>query len=426
MTGLAGGLAAYNTYQGAKALSQVKDVKDLGKLGAVSVSLGFSSSKSTSTAMTETVAGSTVVGRDVTLLASGAGDGAGSDITVTGSTLRGTGDVTLAADGAIRLAGALARGAEAGSSKSSGASMGLTLSANGLTGTLSANMAKGNYTGSSATWTDTLVAAGGTAHLASPGAVSLDAAQLAGSRVLIDAGSLAVKSEQDTSTYRSQSKSVGASISVPITRAGGVGVSGQFSSGKQSGDFASVGADKQAGVFAGAEGFAIRVGGHTELTGGVLASTAGEKRNSLTTGTLAASDIANRESYRVSQISLSGGATIGGGNSSQVGSDKNGQATTPPATQDKALPATQAGGTVSVSAGLPVMLKASGNQASTTHSAIAAGSITVTSEDTQGANSSALVQLVTYPRLAARGLIRADVRAICANGGGLLGQVRGS
>jgi hypothetical protein len=62
------------------------------------------------------------------------------------------------------------------------------------------------------------------------------------------------------------------------------------------------------GINAGAGGYTIDVRGATNLTGAVIASTAADPaRNTLTTGTLTASDITNTESYRASSVGFSGG-----------------------------------------------------------------------------------------------------------------------
>lgn len=134
--------------------------------------------------------------------------------------------------------------------------------------------------------------------------LTLDGATLAGNRVLVDAGSLGIASRQDSSTYTERNKSMGLSLSVTLSGqvSGQVSGSANFGSGKGDGSFASV--REQAGIYAGDGGFAIDVTRATDLKGGVIASTADASRNTLTTGTLTTSDIANAESYRASQVNL--------------------------------------------------------------------------------------------------------------------------
>ncbi|WP_252372211.1 VENN motif pre-toxin domain-containing protein, partial [Escherichia coli] len=67
---------------------------------------------------------------------------------------------------------------------------------------------------------------------------------------------------------------------------------------------------EQSGIYAGKDGFDVTVGNHTQLNGAVIASTATDDKNSLSTGTLGWSDIHNQADYKASHtgISLSGGS----------------------------------------------------------------------------------------------------------------------
>ncbi|WP_218017646.1 endonuclease toxin domain-containing protein, partial [Sphingomonas pituitosa] len=118
-------------------------------------------------------------------------------------------------------------------------------------------------------------------------------------------------------------------------------------------------------------------------------------KNSLTTGTLHASDLENRETWEASQTSIGGG--IGG-----IKASKGGQASQQGATPLSGLPIKGIG---TVTATPPMAMGASGDQSGTTQSAIANGTITITSgdaasaalaqtisRDTSGANAGAIVQ----------------------------------
>ena len=61
--------------------------------------------------------------------------------------------------------------------------------------------------------------------------------------------------------------------------------------------------EAQTGIFAGEGGFDVKVGGHTQLNGSVLASTAAAELNRLDTGTLGFRDIKNYAEYSVEQQS---------------------------------------------------------------------------------------------------------------------------
>ncbi|GAA4222144.1 hypothetical protein GCM10022253_29940 [Sphingomonas endophytica] len=401
VAGLAGGTAAVNTYNAAADLADtLKSGK--GDLGvAVGASFGISRSRATDSAHGETVAGSTIRGHDVTIVADGAG--ADGTIEIRGSSLDVGHDLTLAANGGITLAAATETDRQSGTSRSSGVTLGATWKLGldkgkpglgGPTVSLGVSASNGSYSGSETYNAETVLSAGGTTTLLTPGALTLDGAVVRGARVESDVGSLTITSLQDTSSYQSRSTSVSAGVSVGP--GGQVSVSGNLSNGRQQGDFASVA--EQAGIFAGDQGFGLRVAGDTSLTGAVIASTADPSKNSLTTGTLHAVDLENHESWRASQTSLGGG--LGG-----LGADRQGRADPNGATP---LPGVQVGGLGTLTATAPLAMGAGDGQAGVTRSAIAPGAITITSgdaasqrtadilsRDTQGANAGALVQQFT-------------------------------
>ena len=281
--------------------------------------------------------------------------------------------------------------------KSVGVDIGVTISASGLSPNASLNLGKGNSNGRDVTNIESVLSAGGTARVVTPGALTLEGAQLSGNRVEVQAGSLAITSQQDTSVFKSKQTNVGVSVSADLKNAdksatnksgfSGAGASLSFGQTKQSGDFASV--QEQSGINAGAGGFDIKVAGVTSLTGGVIASTADAANNQLSTGTLSATDLTNREKFKASSINLSASISgIGaprqpggsGGNAEQVPADGKGNPS-----QGGNRTGTTAGlrtGIGTIAAGAPSVANASGSQSSTTVSAIATGGITVTSGDT--------------------------------------------
>ena len=72
------------------------------------------------------------------------------------------------------------------------------------------------------------------------------------------------------------------------------------------------GITEQSGIYAGKEGYDIRVKGNTHLKGGIIDSQAPEKKNKLTTGTLTWENIDNKAEYKASGkgISYSTGAGV--------------------------------------------------------------------------------------------------------------------
>ncbi len=85
-----------------------------------------------------------------------------------------------------------------------------------------------------------------------------------------------------------------------------------YSRDKMDSDFASV--REQSGIVAGSGGFDVTVDGHTQLDGGVMASTATADKNRLDTGTLGWRDIHNTAEYSVEHQSagISTGGSIAG------------------------------------------------------------------------------------------------------------------
>jgi hypothetical protein len=427
VAGVAGALAVANSVDAAKdAVGAVKDiasgVKGLTSLGSITASVGFSKSKSTTASTDQTVVGSQIAGGDVNIIARGAGDA--STINVIGSSVTATRDLTLSAPGAIIFKSAQEIDTSSSKNKSTGIDVGVTLSSSGLSPNASLNLGRGNSSGRDVTNIESVLSAGGTARIITPGALTLEGAQLVGNRVEVQAGSLAITSQQDTSVFKSKQTKIGLAVSADFGNSGskgatnaagdngtgrsfgGAGASVSFGQTKQSGDFASV--QEQSGISAGSGGFDIRVAGATTLTGGVIASTAEAANNQLTTGTLSATDLQNREKFKASSINLSAsisgigrpstttppagtntgttGTTPAGstGNTAQVPANGQGEPT-----QGGNRTGTTAGlatrfGTIA--AGLPSVANASGSQSSTTVSAIAQGGITVTSGDTASLN----------------------------------------
>ncbi len=355
VAGLAGGLAAYNAADALKG--------GVTNLAAIGVSFGVSSSKATSNTRYETNVASRIAGNDVAIAARGAG--AASTIAVQGSEVTASRDLSLTASGAITLTSGTETDTLTQANKSSGLSVGVQIGlSGGVTPNASFNAGKGSASGTDLRHVESVLSAGNAVSIATPDALTLRGAQVIGNRVDVNAGSLAIVSEQDRATYAERQRSLGLSVS-PGT------VAGNLTSNRQTGDFASV--REQSGIYAGQGGYGITVAGNTNLVGGVIASDAAAAQNRLTTGTLTAADLANREQYKASSLTIGGG--IGG-----VGKNAKGEPSAS-GTPGSTLPGIRTGiGTISASP--PVALGASGRQASTTYSAISPGTVDITSGDT--------------------------------------------
>ncbi|HGG8851394.1 TPA: hemagglutinin repeat-containing protein [Enterobacter roggenkampii] len=183
---------------------------------------------------------------------------------------------------------------------------------NAVENNLMGSARKGKENGTTLTHTETTVNAGDTLTIVSGRDTNLTGAQVSGESVLADIGrNLTITSEQDTDHYDSSQKNISAGGSFSFgTMTGSGGIS--YSRDKMDSDFASV--REQSGIVAGSGGFDVTVGGHTQLDGGVMASTATADKNRLDTGTLGWRDIHNTAEYNVEHQSagISTGGSIAG------------------------------------------------------------------------------------------------------------------
>ena len=189
--------------------------------------------------------------------------------------------------------------------------MGLTAGSGGRGITISAsvNAAKGHAEGNSVQWQETTLDAGLHLTLKSGRDTTLTGAQASGSQVTADVGrDLTITSQQDTDHYDSSQQSVSAGASFTFGAPGGSG-SFSYSRDKMHSTLDSVA--EQSGLFAGAGGFDVTVGNHTQLNGGAIGSTATADKNRLDTGTLGFSDIHNQADYSTSHQGA--GFSTGGG-----------------------------------------------------------------------------------------------------------------
>ncbi|USR59973.1 hemagglutinin repeat-containing protein [Lelliottia amnigena] len=284
----------------------------------VSASLTTQKSKSEQHAKSDAVTGSTLnAGNNLSIIANGKGKGPNSgDIVIAGSQLKAGGDTTLDAQNDIVLAGAANTQQTSSKNSSSGGGVGVGIGVGsggwGISVFANANSAHGKDKGNGTDWTETTIDSGKTVTINSGHDTVLDGAQVNGNTIIADVGhDLLMSSQQDTNKYDSKQTSV----------AGG----GSFTFGSMTGSgYISVSQDKmksrfdsvaeQTGLFAGAGGFDITVGNHTQLDGAVIASTATADKNSLDTGTLGFSDIHNEADFKTQHAggSFNSGGSIAG------------------------------------------------------------------------------------------------------------------
>lgn len=288
-------------------------------LANIHVSIGSSKSRSETTLNSRNYAGGQLVSDEGIALVAKPNMQDKGNIVAVGETIRGK-SVALEASKDISLLAATNTSEKRVAYDSKGWSIGANFSVNGggLLG-LDANYNQGMERGNTFTTTHT-----GTVIQANQ--VNLHSGKdttIAGSKVYGDSvtakigGNLAIKSLQDTETYRGKSKNAGFSVSTNGLQLGSV--SAEYTNGTMKSDYASV--TDQAGIYAGTGGFAIQTKGNTTLEGAVIGSEATADKNSLVTDSLTIKDIKNKAEYTSHNTGLSYTSVSGFKNLSQAGKD---------------------------------------------------------------------------------------------------------
>ncbi|POG23958.1 hypothetical protein C2855_07595 [Aeromonas bestiarum] len=316
LQGAKAAMNGYQAWQGMQAMANAGGVPDPSFVG-ISISVGNQRSQSNSQSReTNALTSELNAGGDVTVLAKGDEANGSGDLIVSGSSIKGQ-NVTLGAARDLVLQSAVNSSDSSGSNHSSGwnagVSFGFTQGSAGISIFANMNAAKGKENGDSDRYTETNIMAGDILTLKSGRDATLLGAQVSGDKVTADIGrNLTLTSQQDNDHYQSQQSSISAGGSFTF---GSMTASGYVNASRQkiNSDFESV--VEQTGVFAGQQGFEIRVGEHTQLNGAVLAGSEDAGKNHLSTGTLGWSDLVNRAEYKVESqsigISGSGGSKQG-------------------------------------------------------------------------------------------------------------------
>ncbi|MDW5415711.1 hemagglutinin repeat-containing protein [Iodobacter sp. CM08] len=297
-----------------------------------------------------------------------------SSISHSGSTLNAKGNIKLKSDGDINLQSALDESEQHSKNSSSnwGAGVAITFGQGGASYDVTANgsLSRGHADGKDTAQQNSHINAAKTLELDSGNDTRIEGAVVSGNKIIADVGGdLKLASRQDTSQFDSKQSSVSASVTV------GVGVSGSasISQDKMKSDYAAV--QEQSGLFAGKDGFEIKVKNNTDLNGAVIASKSAD--NTLSTGTLTQKEINNHAEYSASSIGIGGGFSMGGTEKKPDDGKSGDQAAAP--SGSKLYDAGPSG----VTATMPVALSAGDNGTSTTKSAIATAKITITDEAKQ-------------------------------------------
>ena len=287
-----GALVAVKGYKDAdKAIEDIKG-KGGGKVNenlSINVSLGTMKSKSESNSTTTVANASEVKAEGNVQIIS-----TEKDINITGSNVEGK-DVTLNAKENLNITASKNTNKTEQNSKSSSASVGASLElGKGPSYSISGSMSKGEVSANGTTYNESNVTANRDLSFASGNDTNIKGGKLSGEKVTGNVGNdLNIESKQDSNSYKENNKSVGASVGLGSNKA----VSGSASIGKIDSKYESV--TDQSGIYAGKEGFDIRVEDNTDLKGGIISSTADADKNKLSTGTLTFEDIQNKADYKV-------------------------------------------------------------------------------------------------------------------------------
>ena len=253
----------------------------------INISLGSTGWKDQAETVTEEAKGSTVTaGRTAAVIAK-------EDIAVKGSTIHAK-DIHLKAGNNIHILSSENKRTTIEDYKAKSGSIGAFLS-KGVYG-IGASYGKGKEQIEETTLTHTPsdITAKNTASLSSGNDTTIKGGIIKGNKVTANAGRMSIESEQDKKNYKETSKTSGLSISyIPgsaVTVSGG--------KGKTNTDSAYESVTKQAGIYAGQEGYDIQVKNNTRLKGAIIDSKAPAEKNKLTTGTLTWENIDNKAEYK--------------------------------------------------------------------------------------------------------------------------------
>ena len=247
------------------------------------------------------------------------------------------------------------------------------------------------HTGSAVIAKDTLVMESGKD-------IDIKGSKAGGKKVEVKTGNnLSIESLQDSHTYHSRDKESGIHLQRDITARPDTGKKKMddpyFSIGKKTDttDSTYTSVTKQAGIYAGKEGYDIQVKNNTRLKGAVIDSQAEKEKNKLTTGTLTWENIDNKAEYKTGGHGISYNGKIGRGDkndpldsqtNNRYGKDtitgqRNGMNKITPTIYGSKIPLNERG---LLNTPIPSV---KGKAGTTTRSAVAKGTITITDKENQ-------------------------------------------
>ena len=254
----------------------------------INISLGSTGWKGHAETITEETRGSRITaGRTAAIIAK-------EDMTVKGSTVNAK-DIHLKTGNNIHILSSENKSTTTEETKGKSGSIGAFLSKGGYGIGASYGKGKGQTEETTLTHTPSDITAKNTVALSGGNDTTIKGGIIKGNKVTADIGrNLSIESEQDKKNYKETSKTSGLSIS--YTPGSAVTVSG--GKGKTNTDSTYESVTKQAGIYAGQEGYDIQVKNNTRLKGAVIDSQAEKEKNRITTGTLTWENIDNKAEYK--------------------------------------------------------------------------------------------------------------------------------
>ena len=253
----------------------------------INISLGSTGWKDHAETITEETRGSRITaGKTAAVIAK-------EDMTVKGSTVNAK-DILLKAGNNIHILSSENKSTTIEDYKAKSGSIGASLSKGGYGIGASYGKGKGQIEETTLTHTPSDITAKNTVALSSGNDTLIRGGIIRGNKITANAGRMSIESEQDKKNYKETSKTSGLSIS--YTPGSAVSVSG--GKGKTNTDSIYESVTKQAGIYAGKEGYDIQVKNNTRLKGAVIDSQAEKEKNRITTGTLTWENIDNKAEYK--------------------------------------------------------------------------------------------------------------------------------
>ena len=381
--------AGFNLHDAVKTYKNIGDVK---KGITLDVSIGSRSAKSDSRHQETQAKESRIVSKGNVCIKSD------ENIAVKGSQITGE-NVTLQAGKDIRLTAAENRKTAEGNSRSKGAGITASFGIGGLQNVgISAGKSKGNMEEEIMTHTGSAVTAKETLAMESGKDIDIKGSKAGGKKVEVKTGNnLSIESLQDSHTYHSRDKESGIHLQRDRITRPDTGKKKMddpyFSIGKKTDttDSTYISVTKQAGIYAGKEGYDIQVKNNTHLKGAVIDSQAEKEKNRITTGTLTWENIENKAEYKTGGHGISYNGKIGRGDkndpldsrtNNRYGKDaiigqRNGMNKITPTIYGSKIPLNERG---LLNTPIPSV---KGTAGTTTRSAVSKGTITITDKENQ-------------------------------------------